>query len=190
MFFGPGSGRAALAAAVTAIAVTACGDGDDGDRSTPSAADIPPGAVAIAGDEAISMRQLDRRVASLRRGGADGSRHALRDQALSQLLRAAWLEQEAADLDIDVRDKAVRERLDQAKGRLSKREYRSVLGRQTEADLLYELRQQELSERIYERARRQGTSQQRAVREFSERWRARTVCRARYAVANCDAASR
>jgi hypothetical protein len=190
------SARACLAvtAIVVAVGLAACG-GDDGDE--PAAQDIPQDAVAVVGDAQIPKPALQRQIAALRRAQAGAAEQRKRPetappkeqierQALSSLVLAAALEQEAAERGIEVSAAEVRERwrtavADQFQ---TKRALRRFLRGQTQRDVLEQLRLQVLTERIQAQISEQaGDGKQGAAavkefeRSFQERWQQRTACR-------------
>jgi hypothetical protein len=183
------------ALAVLAIGLGACG-GEGGD--SPQSSDIPGNAVAVVGDTAISRAELEDQIAALRRGrsqsgGTDGGQEAredtrkrLQQQALSALVLAEAIEQEAADRGIEVPAAEVRRRwraiaADQFP---TKRALLRFLGGQTEQDAIAQLRLQVLTERVDAQISEKagdGKDGAKAVKEFRqeflERWRERTACR-------------
>jgi ATP-dependent DNA ligase len=191
---------AALVLATGGLA--ACG-GDDGD--SPRAEDVPETAVAVVGETEVTKDQLADRVAALRRaqpktaksGGAAQAKQVraqLEQQALSGLLLAAALEQEAADRGVEVSNAEVRQRWsaaakDQFKSRKALRRF---LGGQSRQDVIDQLRLQTLSERIHEQISEQaggGKKGAKAVAEFQKdfqkRWQDRTACRDGQSAAGC-----
>lgn len=168
--------------------VVACGGGDDDPRPVDASA-IPEGAVAIVGDEPITMERLERRLAAVRRSRRPDSRRTrlqLRQQALTTLLQQAALEQELEQAGLRVTDAEVRERFDRARGQFrSRRAYRRFLGNQTTADLLFQLRMQVLAEKVGAAAREAGEEPGRFATELQRRWADRTACREGYTSALC-----
>jgi hypothetical protein len=180
---------ASVAVVLTAAAgLAACG-GDGGDQQAPSVADIPPGAVALVGDRPVTRREVTRRVSALRRAGgrAAGGSTSLVDQAMTAALRDAALEQEAAELGVEVAEANVRRRLSSARRQFRTRAaYRRFLGDQTESELVSQLRMQQLAEQV---AKRSGEDRG-SLASTLERWREMTTCRPAYAVPACDDAAR
>jgi hypothetical protein len=183
-------GAVALAAAtLLAAGVTACGGGDD-----PEAPDLPDRAVAVVGDEEITGAELRDQVAALRRaqseanGGTPGSPAAsqLERQALTTLLAAAALEQEAATRGVAVSPREARSRWnDVSRAQFpSKRALRRFLNGQSERDLVEQLRLQLLAERVHAQVAEEAGGGKRgaeAIARFQERlakrWSERTRCR-------------
>ena len=200
----------ALAAALLTAVAVGCGGGDD----SPSADDVPTGAVATVGDVAITSDRLVDQVDALARaqrpaggspatgGGDDGDgdaakveRDQLEAQALSMLLMAEALEQEAADRDIEVSLDDARARWEPIASRQfkTKKALERFLGGQTEADLLAQLRLQVLTERIDDQVSEQaggGKPGAKAVeqfqKDFQQRWQDKTACSGDYAAPGCD----
>jgi hypothetical protein len=190
-----------LAATAALAVVPGCGDGDDDERPV----DVPAGAVAVVGEAEISERALDRQVAALKRssspvsggaatGGARVAREQARAQALTTLLMAEALEQEARERGVAVSMQEVRQRWKGAKGAQfeTRRQLRRFLGRQTEADVLRQLRLQMLGEAIDEQVRadagggKEGdVAVKRFRREFQKRWSERTACAKDNTAAQC-----
>lgn len=198
----PRGGRGTLsrvgATACVALAlalVAGCGSDDDGDTTgeakRPDA--VPAGSVAVVGDSPITKRQLERRVATLRRTAGKHStpaqRKQLESQALSGLLHQEAIEQEAADRDLTVSRREVRRRWSSAKQAqfASEKALKRFLGGQTERDVLRQLRLQLLTEKVHDQIREQDGDEavERFQRDLQERWSDRTACRPRYAAAGC-----
>jgi hypothetical protein len=198
---------ALLAIAFSALVAVGCGGGDDGD--SPSANDVPSGAVATVGDVEVSKQDLDEQVAVLVRaqgpqGGGEAAdvsrelRDQLEAQALALLLMRQALEQEAADRDVEVSDAEVRERWEAAsKSQFkTKRALKRFLGGQTERELLGQLRLQLLTERIHQQVSEEaggGKQGAKAIREFQkeflQRWQDRTACAEGYTASGCGGSS-
>lgn len=197
----------AVAVALTAaFAFSACGDD--------SSSEVPDDAVAVIGDTEISTDQLDERVAALRRAQPKPTKQQrqliandrtvraqaeqqLKDQALSTLLQAQALEQEAADRDIEVDEADVRARWNAiaSKQFRTKRALRTFLGGQTEDEIIEQLRLQTLAERIDAQVAEQaggGKKGEQAVKRFREefrtRWQDDTTCRDGIDAAGCPPA--
>lgn len=187
----------AAVAVAAALALSAGGCGDDGDGKGGGSGDVPDDAVAVVGDREVSEEDLDRQAEALeraQRGGAgDIGREQLEQRALAALLQAEWLEQEAEKrgIEVDIADVRKRWRRAAAAQFDTKKALRQFLGRQTEADVLRQLRLQELTERIHEqvRAEAEGNPEKavkRFQRDFMERVRRSTACREGYTVPGCD----
>lgn len=181
------------ATAVTTLAIVliaGCG-GDDGngdEAKRPS--DVPSGSVAVVGDSPITKRQLDRRVAILRRSaGKRARRQQLESQALSGLLHLKAIEQEAAARGVTVTPREVRRRWNSAKRAqfADKKAVRRFLGGQTEQDVLRQLRLQMLTEKVHDQIREEDgdAAVKRFQRDLSKRWTDRTACRPRYEALGC-----
>ena len=109
----------ALAAVFGALALAGCGGGDS------SSEDVPNDAVAVVGDQEISKAQftalIDQAQASAKQqkrafpeAGTPEFKN-LQNQGLEYLVRRAQFEQMAEDMDVEVSDKQVDERLEQLK---------------------------------------------------------------------------
>jgi len=188
----------ALAAVSLSVAAIGCGGGDDETQ----AGDVPSGAVAVIGDAEISESALDHQTAVLVRAQrtANGTaltaaqRKQIASQALAQLLQREALEQEAAERGIEVSNADVR-RDWQATARRqfkTKKAFRQFLGGQTVAEILAQLRLQDLSERIAEQVSKQaggGKDGAKAVekfqKNFQKRWQDKTSCSGDYAAPGC-----
>lgn len=177
----------ALAALLAVVGLAACG-GDDS-----SGQEVPEGSVAVVGDTEITRAELQDRVAALRRvqkasstGGQKVSgAEALRQQALSTLLLAAALEQEAKERGVEVSDAEVQKTWDSvaAKQFKNKKQLQRFLGGQSEQDVLDQLRLQALNERVLANVSEQaggGKKGEKAARafqkEFQQRWSEKTSC--------------
>jgi hypothetical protein len=181
-----------FACLAAAVALTACGD--DSDDDAPTAADIPPSAVALVGDEPITKAELKRGQATLSRLNPQLRRprnvKQLREQAMASLIQQTTLEQEAQEQGVNVSAAAARRRLEQAKRRFpDRRDYERFLGRQTEEDLLASLRAQLIGEKVFQRLREGESDSKKVLSEFNERWRERTACRPGYVVPACGNAT-
>lgn len=179
----------AIALLLVAGVVSACG-GDD----SSSGQDVPDGSVAVVGDTEITRAELRDRVAALRRvqkASATGEQQAstdakaLEQQALSTLLLAAALEQEAKERGVEVSDAEVRKTWEQVTAKQFKnaKQLRRFLRGQSEQDVLDQLRLQALNERILADVSDDaggGKKGAKAARdfqkEFQERWREKTSC--------------
>jgi hypothetical protein len=171
--------------------LAACG-GDDGDDS--SDRDVPQGSVAVVGDAEITRADLQERVAALRRvqkasgGGeqqASTSAKVLKEQALSTLLLAAALEQEAETRGVEVTDAEVRKTWDgvAAKQFKNKKQLQRFLGGQSEQDILDQLRLQALNERVLADVSEEAGGGKEGAKaatqfqkKFQQRWREKTTC--------------
>jgi hypothetical protein len=176
---------AVIAALAAASAFVACGDSDDSERR--DTADIPPQAVAIVGDQPISERAVEQRVAAAgRRASAKVAREQQRQQALSLLIQEAALEQEAEQRGVEVSEAEVRRRLAQARKQFTDRQaFERFLGGASREHLLFQLRLQLLSERVAAATAEDGGDPKRFMQEFQERWSERTACRDETAAPGC-----
>lgn len=193
--------RRCLAAVVAVtLMLVACG-GDD----KPQADDVPERAAAVVGDTEITDAALRDRVVALRRAQPraarrmEGSRAQIEQQALSMLLSAAALEQEAEARGIRLADDEVRRRWDAAAGEQfeTKAALRRFLGGQSRSDVLEQLRLQLLAERIHSQVSADaggGKQGRKAVaefqRDFERRWRGRTACADGRSAVGCPSGSR
>ena len=112
--------RVGVVLGALAFALVGCGGSDD-----KSSEDVPDDAVALVGDRGGhqgAVRRADR-TGEGERGAAEAhlpeGRHAeyknLQNQGLEYLIRRAEFEQKAKDMDVEVTDKQVNERLEQLK---------------------------------------------------------------------------
>jgi parvulin-like peptidyl-prolyl isomerase len=107
-----------LAALVAALALVGCGGSD-------SSGEVPNDAVAVVGDQEISKQQFDALIAQAQASAKQQKREFpkagtpehknLQNQGLEYLVRRAEFAQKAEDLDVEVTDKQVDERLEQLK---------------------------------------------------------------------------
>ena len=110
----------ALAGLFGALLLAGCG-GSDGNSSE----DVPDDAVAVVGDQDISKQQFDALIAQAQASAKQQKRSFpkagtpeyknLQNQGLDYLVRRAQFEQKAEDMDVEVSDKQVDERLEQLK---------------------------------------------------------------------------
>ncbi len=181
----------AIALLLAAGGLASCGGDDSSGQG--SGQDVPEGAVAVVGDTEITRAELQDRVAALRRvqkasssGGQQVSgAKALQQQALSTLLLAAALEQEAKERGVEVSDAEVQKTWDSvaAKQFKNKKQLQRFLGGQSEQDVLDQLRLQALNERVLANVSEQaggGKKGEKAAaefqKEFQQRWREKTSC--------------
>ena len=195
----PGRRRVALTARAAVLACTAilaagapaCGGDDDN-------GEIPDGAVAVVGDRTVSEEAVDSQVAAIRRAQTGGAaarpdRKKLEQQALAVLLQREWLQQEAERRGVEVNDADVRRRWRAAVRDQfpTKKALQAFLGRQTEADVIGQLRLQALSEAIEQdiRGKAKGNPEQAVKRfrkQFNRRQQQATHCQEGYTAAGCD----
>jgi hypothetical protein len=196
--------RTALVAMVLPLALSACGD--DGDRRSPPA--LPDDAVAVVGDREIGRDDLDEEMASQRRlhprtmarirelARDDPAllrveNRRLRNEALSMLMQAAALEQEAAERGVEVTTAEARERWDTLTGTQfrSPKARRAFLRGQIAKDLVAQMRLQMLSSEIYAQVAREAgggrDGSRRFQTEFRKRWQGQTVCRKGFDAEDC-----
>lgn len=181
----------ATLAVTLAAGIAACGD------SSSDVPAVPDGSVAIVGQDEITRGDLDDRVTTLRRvqrQSVKGQKDAqptgsddktLEQQALSLLLQAAAIEQEAKSRGVVVTSAEVRQRWQAAAGAQfrNERQLRRFLGGQTKRDILDQLRLQLLNERILADVSEDaggGKAGAKAAKdfqkEFQQRWREKTRC--------------
>ena len=117
--------------------------------------------------------------------------------AIDQLLDDSWIRGQAAEMGIGLRPRGVSRELERLKKRAFKNgaEYRQFLSeaRFTRGDVRDRVEVQMFSERIQERIGAGQTSAKAAqqafaqfVKEYEERWRARTVCAAGHVTVRCS----
>ena len=118
----PRSKLIALAAVLGALtlALVGCGGSDSN-----SSEDVPDDAVALVGDQEISKEQFDALIEQARASAKQQKRSFpkagtpefdnLKQQGLEYLIRRAEFEQKAEEMDVEVSDKQVDERLEQLK---------------------------------------------------------------------------
>ncbi len=131
----------------------------------------------------------------------EGGYGKLKKSTLFSLLETAWLYGQAAEWDISVTSDQVKRALAQIKRESfkSEAEYRRFLkeGHYTRRDVVERVELQLLSTRLQERLQKQISAQTRTkseeqraitqwVKEFSARWRARTVCAPKYTTERCS----
>jgi parvulin-like peptidyl-prolyl isomerase len=148
-----------ILAALVSLLVTACG-GSDEPKSVPS------DGVAVVGDRTITKAEYDRLMGQAKRGYQAQKRkfpepgsqeyESLRQQAMQLLVQRAEYEQEAEDLDVDVSDEQVDERLEQVKKQYfagNEKRYQQQIKRQglTEEQVRNDIRGQLVSEKLFEK---------------------------------------
>ena len=144
-----------LLVALAALALAACGGGDD---------DVPSDAVAVVSGEPIAKTEFD---ALMRRAEAGAKAQGrkfpdagtpeyaqLKRQALEILTQREEYEQEAQDLGIEIKDTDVQKRLDQLKKQYfagNEQRYKAQLKESglVEADLRADIRSQLIAEKIF-----------------------------------------
>jgi peptidyl-prolyl cis-trans isomerase C len=151
----------ALAAVFGALVLTGCG-GSDGNSSE----DVPNDAVAVVGDQEVSKTQFDSLIAQARASAKQQKRtfpkagtpefKNLQNQGLEYLVRRAQFAQKADDLDVEVTDKQVDERLQQLKKQFyggNDKKFKSSLKKLllTEEQVKNDVRAQLLEEQLYKK---------------------------------------
>lgn len=203
------SDRLAVIAAVVAC-VAGCSAATA--AALPAPEDLAPDTVAVidgvpGGHGTITLGEFHHAleltaVAAGKRVPKPGQRNypRLRDKALSFELEGAWIYGQADEWGISVTRDQVSRALARVKRQSFKSgaEYRAFLRKYhyTRRDVRERVEIELLSERLQERLMQKlGPGASRAeeqrfftrfVREFSERWRARTVCAQDYAIARCS----
>lgn len=184
--------RIALAA-LLALGLLTAGCGGDDSSSSGDGDD----AVAVVGGEQVTKEDLDSQLDALvrarsRSGGTQPTREQLEHQALTTLLQAEWLEQEAErrGIEVDMAELRRRWRAAAAQQFANEKQLRRFLGAQTEQDVLRQLRLQELTERIHEHigANAKGSPKKavkRFQRRFLERVRKASACGEGYDAVGC-----
>jgi foldase protein PrsA len=200
-------------ALVALIALAGCGGDDDNGRGDKGEAErkraLPAGAVALVGAEPVSRADFDHwlEIAAAEhdpdsdRGTpkpGDKGYAPLRDQTMTFLISAVWIDQEAAAQGVQVSDAEVRESFDQQKMDSFPREsgYREFLetSRQTEEDLLFRVRLDLLSTKIREAAGEGAAGEpgggqealDKFVADFRHKYRERTLCAAGFETVECS----
>ena len=148
-----------LAALVAALALVGCGGSD-------SSGDVPNDAVAVVGDQEISKQQFDALIAQAQASAKQQKRDFpkagtpehknLQNQGLEYLVRRAEFAQKAEDLDVEVTDKQVDERLEQLKKQFyggDDKKFRASLEKLllTEDQVRADVRAQLLEEALYKK---------------------------------------
>jgi hypothetical protein len=168
----------------------------------PSPDEIPDRDVAIVHNttpdgEEISLEELHRAVAqaATEPKSKRSSRHAIETKALSQLLDAAWLEGQAEEWGISVTKDEVQRKFRKLKDANFKTEkaYHAFLRRShfTQQEVNERVELQMLSTEVQRRISNVGyDNKKRAfeafVKDFTDRWRERTVCRPELAIRRCS----
>jgi parvulin-like peptidyl-prolyl isomerase len=153
----------ALAAVFAALmlALAGCMGGDD-----KSSEDVPDNAVAVVGDEEVSKEQFDALIAQAKASAQQQKRSFpkagtpefknLQNQGLEYLIRRAEFEQKADDMDVEVTDKQVDERLEQLKKQFyggDDKKFKASLKKLllTEDQVRKDVRAQLLEEQLYKK---------------------------------------
>ena len=153
----------ALAAVLGALmfALVGCGGGDD-----KSSEDVPDDAVALVGDQEVTKEQFDALIAQAKASAEQQKRtfpkagtpeyKNLQNQGLEYLIRRAEFEQKAKDMDVEVTDKQVDERLEQLKKQFyggDDKKFKASLKKLllTEDQVRKDVRAQLLEEQLYKK---------------------------------------
>jgi peptidyl-prolyl cis-trans isomerase C len=152
----------AFAAVSGTLLLAGCGGGDGNNTSE----DVPDDAVALVGDQEISKSQFDSLIAQARASAKQQKRtfpkagtpefKNLQNQGLEYLIRRAEFEQKAEDLDVEVSEKQVDERLEQLKKQFysgNDKKFRDSLKKLllTEEQVKRDVRAQLLEEQLYKK---------------------------------------
>jgi parvulin-like peptidyl-prolyl isomerase len=142
------------------LGLAACGSGSD---------DVPADAVAVVDGETIAKSDYDTLIAQAKKSYTNQKREfpkagskefqTLRDQAVQFLVQREQFEQEAADLDVEITEKQVDDRLEQIQKQYfggDKKKYEAQLKEQglSDAQVRNDIRAQIVSERIFEQVTR------------------------------------
>ena len=167
----------ALAAVISAFLFAGCGGSDDGNTSE----DVPNDAVALVGDEEISKEQFDSLIAQARASAKQQKRtfpkagtpefKNLQNQGLEYLVRREEFAQKAEDLDVEVTDKQVDERLEQLKKQFyggSDKKFKSSLKKLllTEEQVKNDVRAQLLEEQLYKKVTEEVKVTDKEIEDF------------------------
>jgi parvulin-like peptidyl-prolyl isomerase len=151
----------ALAALFGALLLAGCGGSDDN-----SSEDVPDDAVALVGDQEISKAQFDALIAQAEASAQQQKRpfpktgspeyKNLQNQGLEYLIRRSEFEQKAEEMDVEVSDKQVDERLEQLKKQFyggEDKKFRDSLKKLklTEEQVKKDVRAQLLEEQLYKK---------------------------------------
>jgi parvulin-like peptidyl-prolyl isomerase len=151
----------ALAAVLAALVLAGCGGSEDN-----SSEDVPNDAVALVGDQEISKEQFDALIAQARASAKQQKRSFpeagtpeyknLQNQGLEYLIRRAEFEQKAEELDVEVSEKQVDERLEQLKKQFyggDDKKFKASLKKLllTEDQVKRDVRAQLLEEQLYKK---------------------------------------
>jgi parvulin-like peptidyl-prolyl isomerase len=166
----------ALAAVLSALFLAGCGGSDDN-----TSEDVPNDAVALVGDQEIKKTQFDALIAQARASAKQQKRtfpkagtpefKNLQNQGLEYLVRRAEFAQKADDLDVEVTDKQVDERLEQLKKQFyggSDKKFKSSLKNLllTEEQVKNDVRAQLLEEQLYKKVTEDVKVTDKEIEEF------------------------
>ena len=150
----------ALCALTFALVLAGCGSGSD---------DVPANAVAVVDGEEIAKSDYDGLIAQAKKSYTNQKREfpkagsqefqTLKNQAVQFLVQREQFEQEASDMDVEVTEKQVDERLAQIQKQYfggDKKKYEAQLKEQglSEAQVRNDIRAQIVSEKIFEQVTR------------------------------------
>jgi parvulin-like peptidyl-prolyl isomerase len=153
----------ALAAVLSALTLALVGCGGSDDKSSE---DVPDNAVALVGDQEISKEQFDALIAQAKASAEQQKRSFpkagtpeyknLQNQGLEYLIRRAEFEQKAKDMDVEITDKQVDERLEQLKKQFyggDDKKFKASLKKLllTEDQVRKDVRAQLLEEQLYKK---------------------------------------
>jgi parvulin-like peptidyl-prolyl isomerase len=206
-------------AAVALLAVLAgCGGASDsdgsgdsgGDATTQSAADLPPGAVALVSHvpviqgtvtlaelrRAIAQQAAQQQLPSAPQPG-DPKYAQTEEAALGEILDAIWIEGEGEELSLAVSERRIDAELDQIKQKNFKTQaaYEEFLAQSdlTEAETRARVKQQLLSQEIQTLVQSKGRGAKDTERKFTayvkafqNKWRSRTVCGEEFVTDSCS----
>jgi parvulin-like peptidyl-prolyl isomerase len=168
---------AGLFAVAAALLAVACGTSSSTEK-------VPPDSVAIVGDKTITKSEYDELVNYAKRNYSAQKRTfpkvgtqeyaQIRDQAVRFLVQRAQFEVKADDLNIDVSDKAVDQRIDQYKQERHKgsdKKFREELRQQglTEAQAREIIRANLIQEAIYNKVTSDVKVTDKDIREYYEK---------------------
>jgi SurA N-terminal domain len=206
----PAPRRLALIALLALVAGCGGGGGDGAGDSRPERQrTVPADAVALVGDQAVSRADFDHWLEiAAEQHDPESKRHtpepgdegyeAFRDQTMTFLISAAWIEQEAAAQGVQATDEEVGQSFAQQKQDSFPRAggYREFLesSGQTEQDLIFRVRLDLLATKIRdaagERAGGEPGSEQEGldkfVADFRHEYRERTLCAKGFETAECS----
>jgi parvulin-like peptidyl-prolyl isomerase len=148
--------RLALVLCALALVLAGCGGGND---------EVPADAVAVVDGEQIAKSDFDALLSQAKQSYKNQKRdfpaagtqeyQTLRNQAVQFLVQREQFEQEAADMDVEITDKQVADRLEQIQQQYfggDKKKYEAQLKEQglTEKQVRNDIRAQLVSEKIFE----------------------------------------
>jgi parvulin-like peptidyl-prolyl isomerase len=143
------------------LGLAGCGGSDNN-----TSEDVPDDAVALVGDKEISKQQFDALIAQAQASAKQQKRtfpkagtpeyKNLQNQGLEYLIRRAQFEQKAEDLDVEVSEKQVNERLEQLKKQFysgNDKKFKSSLKKLklTEDQVRSDVRAQLIEEQLYKK---------------------------------------